>query len=298
MADKHFVPRWRYQRVQVPPSTDVAFSFVWADPTVFSNTDPWPWHLHWLSMAGKPEMSIAPPFDDPTGGLGRRLALQAAISQWSTINLVPVSALAAMPHLRKPKFLAADSPSGLHFAFPQEVIFAPDGSIIAQVQNTSVEAASNFSLVLNGYRHRNDGSREPDQLSGIYPEELEPGASDTMSASDLYNDGETDFVAREMIILGGNDDASDVPTNAGTRCAWRINPATGIPWMPQAELIPEGCIAPFNRPFSLFDLGPRAYEFPKGTIMRRRQRLDLKVINLTDQQQVADLALFGMLEVS
>jgi hypothetical protein len=293
MAEKHFVPRWRYQRVEIPAGETVE-----ADPVPFSNTEVWPWDLRFLSLVGEPNVEEASaPFDTVVGGLGARLRFKLSISQWSSVNLVPVSGLAMMPHLHSPLSLPSWTLAASAFKFDLPVILGPDDAIVAEVQNTDpVGNYKDFSLVFNGTRNREDGSKQPDQLAGIYQEELGPGVSDTLDDADLYNDGESDFHLHEMLL-----DASLAPVANvyGNKARWRINPSTGIMWMDRNELIPEGNICPFNRPgLDRYDRGPRAYEFPKQTILRRRQRLTLKVENLSDVLQVADLALFGYLEVS
>ena len=295
MATKHFVPRWRHQQVTIP-----ALGTIPTDPVPFSNTEIWPWHLHWLALVGEPNIALASaPYDTVGGGLGARLLLQASISQWSTINLVPVLGGAMMPHLRNPLTMPPWAPFGQRFQFPEAAVLSPDESIVAEVQNNGPAGASGFSLVFNGYRHREDGSREPEQLAGIYEDDLDPGVSDTLDSGDLYNDGESDVHLHEMILDTGHI-IQGAPSNSfGTKSSWRINPATGVQWMDLAGLIPEGGICPFNRPgFALLDEGPRAYEFPAGTILRRRQRLTLDIDNLSDVAQTANLVLFGLLEVS
>jgi len=294
MSDKHFVPRWRYQRVEIPASETIE-----ADPVVFSNTEVWPWDLRWLSLVGNPNLTLASaPYDTNVGGMANRLRLKMAISQWGSVNLVPVVAGAMMPQRHSPLSMPDWMVGGSRFGFDLPVILGDDENIVARVQNASdTTAYRDYSLVLNGTRNREDGSKEPEQLSGIYQYNLEPGASDTLDDSDLYNDGESEILLHEMILDARS--AIIVDNAYGNKARWRINPATGIQWMDYPELIPEGNICPFNRPgFAEWDEGPRAYEFPKGTIMKRRQRMTLKITNLSDVVQTADIALFGYLEVS
>jgi hypothetical protein len=237
------------------------------------------------------------------GGLSRRLRVQLAISQWSSIDLVPMTFGAWAPHLTHPQSLVDFVGGGQRFSFSQApVILGPDESIIAKVQNLFGEKTRPWSLVFNGWRLREDGSKQPEQLAGIYQDSLADGASDVMDSSDLYNDGETDLYLHEMILCsappnGGKD------SQFGKKAAWRINPATGVQWMDRPEMIPEGNICPFNRPgfdpggAGTFDAGPRAYAFPSNTVLRRRQRVLIRVENLSDVPQVADFALHGPLEV-
>ncbi len=290
MADKHFVPRWRYQRVEIPASSTVE-----ADPVVFSNTEIWPWDLRWLSLVGEPNVTDASaPYTTVAGGLGTRLRFKLSISQWSSINLVACAGSAMMPHLHHPLPLPDWSVYAERFKFDLPVILGPDESMVCAVRNGDTTSASDFGLAFNGYRVRDDGSKEPAQLSGIYDDTLAYQTTDTLDSADLYNDGESDLYLHEMLL-----DAPAADGVYGNKSWWRINPATGVAWMDNALLIPEGNICPFNRPgFAEFDEGPRAYEFPKGTVMRRRQRVSLEITNLSDVAQTADLALFGYLEVS
>jgi len=293
MADKHFVPRWRYQRVEIPAEDTVRL-----DPVPFSNMEVWPWDLRFLSLTGEPVVATeGTTYLSDFGGVAGRVELKMGMSQWGSLNYVPIEAVAMMPPLRRPLTLPSWAVYGSRFQFERPIILPPDDTIVAEVQNTSGDAAGGFSLVFNGYRYREDGTKQPEQLAGRYDAELGDNVSDTLDSSDLSNDGEGDIHMVDMIL----DPTLTPPAmnTAGLKSAWKVNPNTGIQWMDQGVLIPEGNLAPFNRlNYDDMDAGPRAFEFPKGTVMRRRQRLETFIRNLTEQDQVVHVCLFGYLEVS
>jgi hypothetical protein len=134
------------------------------------------------------------------------------------------------------------------------------------------------------------------------------GAKSIIRHADMFNNGRSAMKLYEMMLTAGTLRAvSDSETHYATtykyrtlnEVAWRVNPSTGVQWMPDPNPIPVGNIAPFNRAFWDFqDEGPRAYIFPPNTVLEPKQRLGIKVVNMSESAQTIDVCVFGLLEVS
>lgn len=308
MGDIKYVPRWLPQRVTLPAATTLPLP-----ASGFANTELWPWRLHWMSVTGVPPVETG---EDPRraymGGVASRLTWQLGISQYGDINLVPLATDAMLgTHYRLPqKADSTDVP--FRFRFPAEVVLPPDSGIVARVANTyNVENGLIHSpgILLNGYHGAMGVDREPAQLAAYGDGNIGQNSAQTLDAADLFNNGRDDMVLYEMMITGGcrrlstyeGQNGDPFGTTAwpfGTAHSWRINPSTGIEWMPDPNPIPAGNIAPWNRPqFDPWNAGPRAYVFPEDTVLKPRQRLSVKVGNIDDESVTFTVCLFGMLEV-
>jgi hypothetical protein len=295
-----YTPRWIHHEIQIPANTTVR-----VDPGWFANTEIWDWELHWLSVTGNVvlEEGAAAPWNDTSGGVARTLRWEIGITQYSDINLVALGGQALFGQYKDVHQLDNIQKVGLQFRFPVHFPLAPDSGLVASAQNVFDEADSNLTLTLNGYHidgvwPNGDQKRRPAQLAGR-TSGLNPQAQTDLQSSDLFNRGDVDMYLYEMML-----DALTMPLDldedlpACNNVAWRINPSTGVQWMPNALPIPAGNIAPYNRaPRDYLDLGPRVYEFPPDIVLKPRQRLGQRITNLTGALQTIDVCLFGTLKV-
>lgn len=292
MGKKRYVPRWIYEEFTVSASA----KRVRLPASVFANNEPWPMDLHWFSILGA----------TPRGGggdvnVGHNMLLEVGITGKSDINLEPtyVEVIASDSSFRE--LSNADDP-GLLVRFPHPIEFGPEETIVAQVQNDDASGGGgtvrNASIVFNGLQDFGHGGLEPMQLAGTGPDELEYQNSYTFDSPDLRNSGDNTAYLLEMLIQGGYYMTHNVHFE-GVR--WRINPATGVPWMPNPRLIPAGSIAPFNR-YSFdgyrYPIYPEVYVFPKGgSRLNPRQAVQFEVTDLSAVKTRIHVCLFGVLEV-
>jgi hypothetical protein len=296
-----YAPRWLHDEVIVPAS-----GTVYLPSSVFANTEVYPWHLHWLSVVGIPDTTgMEAPWDTAAGGVGRRLRFEVGISQWGDINLVPANTLSMFA--QESPMVQSDNlmNPGVHFGFTRPFPLAPDAGMVCEVQNLNAsEVTVKASILFTGFhRVHEDGQarRRPAMLAGTAEEYLQAGGSqDMLDRADLLNNGRDTLYIQDM-IMDGMEGLLDLETfyPALDQLAWRINPSTGIPWMPRPRPIPVGCIAPHNRAEAgWLDEGPKAYEFPEDTILQPRQRLGIKITELSGVAQTLHVCLHGLLEVS
>jgi hypothetical protein len=131
-------------------------------------------------------------------------------------------------------------------------------------------------------------------LAACYKGVLGYGNSIVMSSNDLYNNGEETFWARNLCI----NDLVSLAHLENANVGVKINPNSGIPWLPQEDFIPLGNFAPMGIfAYDFLDQGPNVYVFPTSTIMRPRQRLGVEVTNLSSAEQKFGLCLHGLVEV-
>jgi hypothetical protein len=274
--------------------------------------------LYWLSLTGQALVESEAGdygFNNTSGGVGRRLYLEVGISQKSdsAINYAYTGAL--MSHNERIYQHEGPFDFGLRVAFPTLVDLPPDTGIIADMQsnfNESVQGGTyyvwNPGLLINGFFEGPEGSRRPSQLAGFVASDnvvpITAGTKVGIHNADLFNDGKETIKMHEMVLTTSQLIYAET---AGTvfsapeleRVSWRVNPTSGPEWMPQSEPIPAGNIAPFNRGANdLTDRGPKAYVFPDGIRLNPRQRVGIKVGNLSSTKtQTFDLCLFGLMEV-
>jgi len=304
------VPRWLWQEVAIPQSGEVI-----VDPSNFANTTPYPMRLHWLSICGKAAVSGAP-YDELSGGVTRRFNVEVGITGYSDVNLVPMVGSAffcARRVIQKDYNGAGSAAHSANVFIPRALRIPKDGGLVVEIQNISnpddyTVAKSVYggylpifqpSIVAQGYH---DESKIPGFLAGRIPETLLGGGPQRFNCSDLLNQGREDFIITSVNVdsttaTPGYLDvqAEEVPTLNKT--AWRINPVTGIQWMPQPDPIPTGCIAPFTRTYDANDEGPKVYEFPKNVVLTPRQRLGVKFTDQSSSAQTIYVCLHGELEV-
>ena len=307
-----YTPRWLHQRIKIP-----AGEFVRMDPGVFANTEMWPWALHWMSVTGTVVLDTGEPdyeYDQTVGGVARRLLFEVGHSQYGDINLVygMTDAFLGSNEAQLNHWDVVDQ--ACKFKFPVPYSLAPDTGIIAEVQslNSSAIAIWNPGIIINGYHEHTKSPRETAMLGGYIKSTttkyLANNATAKIRYADMFNDGRTPMKLYEMMLTPGAFRCSvDSQTRYTTlykyqalnELAWRINPSSGVPWMPRPAPIPVGNIAPFNRGIWDFnDVGPRSYMFPPNTVLEPKQRLGVKVGNMSASDQTIDVCVFGLLEVS
>ena len=302
-------PRWLHEKVTVP-----AGSITRVSPTAFKNLESWDWHLHWLSVTGlATEESTAGDYgyDSPAGGVGRRLTWRIGITGEGDINLVEDMTDCVFGINERLTQLHDVDDVACRFRFPIPFVLAPDTGIVAQVRNDYFETAATTwdypAIVLNGYQKRPERvGKTPAQLAGTGPQALAYGATHIIESADLLNNGRDPLYLTEMLITpcqiatdSTGEYTSLMLAPQLNRLHWRINPSTGVPWMPRKALIPAGNIAPFNRAIWDFDdQAPRAMRFPEGTALKPKQAVSMEIRNRSTEPQVVDICLFGLLEVS
>lgn len=292
------VPRWLWQEVKIPQSGEIVI-----DPSTFANNTTYPMRLHWLSICGNAALSGAP-YDNASGGVTRRMNVEVGITGYSDINLVPMVGTAffcAKRYRQKDFWGFAGGQSPAEIYLPRALRIPRDSGLVVDVQNiedlTTIPALYEPSIVAHGYYDR---SKLPGFLAGRMQEDILVGGPLRFNSSDLLNRGREDFIITS-ISVDTHTYTGDIETGITkpqlTNVAWRINPATGIQWMPQPGPIPLGCIAPFTRVYDQSDEGPKAYEFPKQIVLAPRQRLGVKFTDLSTSAQTVYVCLHGELEV-
>jgi hypothetical protein len=153
------------------------------------------------------------------------------------------------------------------------------------------------SIVCHGYRAQ---SKIPGFLAGRLNKTLTLGQQDVIDAADLLNSGREDFIITSISVdaMDHSADNTEVPPYFDpVAISWKINPSSGIQWMPRENPIPIGCLAPTSRYVGTFDQYPLAYMFPENVVLMPRQRLGIQVTEVSDNIQSIHLCLFGELEV-
>jgi len=289
----HPVPRWIHAKLTIPQSG----KNIRIDPSLFANTEPWPWNIKWLSIVGQ----VSPGGGDYAagyGGVSRVLNFEIGITGASDINLVPTvgTALFASNKLIMTKF--SNVRQGISHKFDKPPILAKDDGLIVDYQRFGAEAYSYPTFI--AYCIGVD-SGKPSILSGRGPADVAINTSGTIDSADLMNKGREALYVKELIIdpdsyQGHVEGETAVNLN---QVHWRINPSTGVQWMPRPNPIPAGNIAPFNRVTNdARDEGPKMYEFPRGTYLYPRQRIGMRVTEVAGAAQTIHLCLYGELEVS
>jgi len=294
------VPRWLWQEVTIPQSGEIII-----DPSNFANTTAYPMVLSWLSICGKVATAGAP-YDDAAGGVVRRLNVEVGLTGYSDINLVPMVGTAFFCGKRfRQKDLGNASATTVVSAdleIPRALRIPRDGGLVVSCQNIhdpddDVSLISP-SIVAQGYH---DDSKIPGVLAGRHTETITSATGPQLfNSSDLLNRGREDFIITSITVTdravrAAGEGIEIIPQL--TSAAWRINPVTGVEWMPQPDPIPTGCLSPFTRLYDVYDEGPKVYEFPKNVVLQPRQRLGIKLTEQSAAAQTVYICLRGELEV-
>jgi hypothetical protein len=301
-----YIPRWLYEEFQLDDAATQKLP-----PTSFANTEVWPMRLKWLSVCGRTTLNTLFPWHLEDGGITRRIELEVGITGYSDVNIVPIGGhglMAAERQLQKDMNSVTPDATAGNIEIARPVTVPRDGGLVVMVQNTGLRhlhgqeddtfQAVMPSIVFHGYHQQ---SRIPGFLAGRLNKTLTIGQQDTIDAADLLNNGREDFIITQI-----SADAGDCLYPSGEiphyfydlmSLAWKINPSSGVQWMPRERPIPIGCLAPFSRMLDLFDIGPKAYVFPDNVILMPRQRLGIQVTELSDMTQSLHICLFGELEV-
>ena len=307
MGDITYVPRWLHARVTVQENLAIDL----LDAGLFANTDLWPMQLHWLSLTGTVVQEPSGDYANAVGGVARRLFFEVGMSQKgdTSANMALADVLfspaeRAMQHHGPYDY-------GVKFKFPTPVDLPPDSGLVVEMQNhlaPGIDIVWNPGILVNGYKETVTGEREAVQLMGFVKSvdgaPIEQNTTAVIRSADLFNDGRETMKLYEMMLTPAqlhytraNNVTKRLPQL--NQISWRINPTSGPAWMPRPLPIPAGNIAPFNRAmFDMNDEAPRAYVFPEKTMLRPKQRVSIKVGNISaTMPQTFDLCLFGMLEV-
>lgn len=294
-----FVPRWLWQEIKVPQSGEVIL-----DASNFANTTPYPMRLHWISITGNVALAGAP-YDNASGGVMRRLNVELGITGYSDINLVPfvgTAYFAARHHIQK-DYLPANGVSPCANMFIPRAIRVPqDGGLVVEVENIEDRSADltlyKPSIIAHGYK---DESRIPGFLAGRLNENItNDGGKKVIDATDLLNKGREDFIITDISLdtkCSNKIDETTTQYSQMTNVAWRVNPLSGIQWMPNPNPIPVGNICPFTRQYDQADEGPQVYDVPENTVLQPRQRLSIKLTEVSAAAQSINVCIHGELEV-
>lgn len=284
-----WTPRWRHQKLSVDQSSTIR-----PRPSLFSNDSPWNWHLKWLSLAGVP-VTAAAPFDDTQAPIGRRFEIEISITQKSDVNYARANVGTIFAGHTVPYQGSAT------YFFNPIVEIPPDTGIVAEISfadPTSERTLINPAIVFNGTRlERNLGVR-PAQLASYEDVNLGYQEAVTFGEQELFNNGEEPLYLHNMVLPGALEGGSNLDYYI-SQTLIRINPTTGVPWMPDNSMIPIGCVCPhssYSNPAA--PAGAEYYKFPQGTILRPRQKLSVELENLTAAAQPnVNFCLHGYLEV-
>lgn len=292
----HPVPRWIHAKLTIPQSG----KNIRIDPSLFANTEPWPWNIKWLSLVGNPS-TAGGDYSSVSGGVGRRLNFEIGITGASDINLVPTvgTTLFSSNKLTVGGFNTINQ--GIRHKFDRPPILPRDAGLIVDYQNLGADTFGYPSII--AYCQGVD-SGKPVILAGRGPASVAYNTSSTIDSADLMNKGREAVYVKELVLDPESYEDSDAGTPATTdvildQIHWRVNPSVGVQWMPRPNPIPAGNVAPYNRVRGdYYDTGPRVYEFPRGTYLYPRQRLGIRVTEVSAAAQTIHLCLYGEVEAS
>jgi len=283
----YIVPRWLHYSAALPSEATTELP-----PTTFSNTTMYRWKLVGLSFVGNPTTASAP-YDEADGGLGTRILLELGKTGCGDMNLVPapLTAFCAPPGLIRQHMGAYNLAYDVHLPRPYRL--PRDSGLEVTVRNNNGAAnLPEITFLARGV----DPKGYPVVLGGVVAEGLEPGNQVVMDSADLYNKGKTE-VYLDRFSFKVVDDKGTTWAEGLIPVSYLVNPTTGENFMPGPTPIPVGNIAPMCRVYDASDEGPRVYTFPPNTYLYPRQRLGVKLTNLTDADQDIHVCLFGELEV-
>jgi len=288
-----WTPQWLYRHITIDAGETIRLS-----PGAFMNNEPWPLHLKWLSLAGNTVLDDSGGFTNYLGGVARRLQFEFSMSQKGDISADWCNSRTIM----------ADDQAAMYsqcsrYDFSPAFPIGPEEGINAEVFNmddVDKESTDYPGIMFTGLRkERKFDGLVPAHLGGHYRGSVGYADSVTMPSTDLFNNGEETLWLRQMLVGSLNYHAIGTrPASTRFKLAWRVNPNAGIQWMPNPEPIPVGNLVPFTvHNFDFGGYGPAVWVFPKGSILRARQRFGVKVLNLSDKTQQFGLCLHGIMEV-
>lgn len=296
--EKFYSPRWLHQFVTIGATSHLPIP-----SRFFANNEIWDWHLVYLAIVGTATTDETGDYSNALGGVARRLRFNVGISQQGDINIVPSNGQAMFGPDRSYIVHSNDLNVGAAHIFDptRPYRLPPDTGIGAVVRNDSATNIDNLGCLFMAYEEPEGegGPRNPVHIGGYAIEELQPGNQYTFDDADLFNDGEHPAIFTDMVLQGFAINEAQASFNTWDQVSWRVNPSTGPNWMPNPQPIPVGCLCPFNRGIAdVFDVSPRAYAFPRDTVMHPRQRLSVEAFNYSASAQEFHLCLFGYLEVT
>ena len=312
-ANIELVPRWIWKQVEIPASGE---AFI--DPSDFANTSAYPMRLHWVSVCGKVATGDAP-YNVVDGGPLRRMDVELGVTGYSDVNLVPSVGLSLFcsGHYTQKYARLAQYDHGVNLELPRPIRIPKDGGLVVEVQNTYNDVLTYGQFTVNPIMRRPtlvglgyyEESRIPGILAGSLKEDLPRYAKTLINSSDLLNRGREAFILTNLSVDSGSAVYLDfvfeeqsfiiagLTVNHMTNIAWRVNPVSGVEWMPQNDPIPVGCLAPNTRVRDTDDEGPKCYNFSRNVVLMPRQRFGLKMTDVSGVAQTVNVCLHGELEV-
>lgn len=310
---KKYVPRWLYSRKLTVPGTD----YVEVDSTIFRNDTIWPMKLEWMSVistgANMPQW----------GGAAHRMAIEMSISGKGPMFPTPESMSALFTPMQCPRLkLNYSMAPGLNFDFNQNVVIPPNTGIVAEMFNRNTTPTIipppakingivepipggwfNPSIVFKGIiDDPHSEGKDPVMLADRWPFYVGPEDSKVLRGAGLRNNGLKNVRLKHMSLSSGSswghDTEPPMDALAYSLLEWRVNPTTGVQWMPDPSTIPVGAIAPYNRCFfDMQNIGPRVMEFADNIYMNPTQQLELGIYSDYEEDVSLGLCLFGYMEV-
>jgi hypothetical protein len=336
-----YVPRWLHFQANVTADL-TGFQFTEIPPNVFANETIWPYRLEYLTITGFPPGIptggvVAGGF---FGGVGNNVNLELGISGVSDINQVTATATTVMGMSKREVLCPSYSPFGggnappyydspLVFKLKYPYLLAKGNGLNVQfrssiddyqfISNANYGASPSFAA----YGHSAVGGN-PVMLAGTFRTSDNPdafpvitgGGGISITKADLVNDGADDvlidtlcFTYNELNIV--NADATSFGVMPPLFSEYLVNPINGLKWMPGSDAIPIMGLCPGSFPWPVrfgtqASVGmPVTYEFPASTVLRRRQRLSVRMSNRAVYPAVVpvslpvrvNVTLFGYLEV-
>lgn len=291
-----WTPQWLYRHITIDADETIRLS-----PGAFINNEPWPLYLKWLSLAGTVTVDDSGEFSDEEGGVTRRLQFEFSMTQKGDLNAEWCNG----------HTILADSQPAVYgyvsrYDFSPEFPLGPEEGITAEYTNLDAINALNCQnpglMFLGVRKERKFKGYVPAHLGAHYHGTVGLNDSVTMPHTDLYNNGEETIFLKQMLLGDHNMLEASIPTTLSItdkfRALWRINPNSGVQWMPNPEPIPIGNIAPLSlNPYDVAGYGPTVWVFPKDSVLRPRQHFGIKVRNISDKTQQFGLCLHGIMEV-
>lgn len=291
-----WTPQWLYRHITIDADETIRL-----DPGAFMNNEPWPLHLKWMSLAGSTIIDDSGDFSTYEGGVTRRLQFEFSMTGKGDISAEWCNGHTVLAD-GQPVIYGRASRYDFSPAFP----LGPEEGINAEYVNIdgidNLDSQSPGIMFIGLRKERKFNGFVPAHLAAHYHNAVGFNDSVTMPSTDLYNNGEEPIWLRQMLVGCHSPAQASISTTLEitekSRAAWRVNPNSGVQWMPNPEPIPVGNLAPFTvHPFDFAGWGPTAWVFPKGCVLRPRQRFGIKLRNLADKTQQFGLCLHGIMEV-
>lgn len=339
----HYIPRWLHFKANV--SADLTgFAFTEIPPNAFANESIYSYHLEYLTISGFPPGAPIGALTSGFfwGGVGNCVNLELGISGVSDINQVTATATTVMGHGPRKVLCPSFSPLGGGSPPPyyDDVLIQKlkYPYLLSRGNGLNVEFRSSrddwqFDAI-NVYQGvpafaahgRSLHGNHPVMIAGTHRDSDNPdvfpiitgGGGISFNKADLVNDGQDDVLIDTLCFSCPVLNAATITDQfgvgkvaIGVYSEYLVNPINGPKWMPGSSLIPIMGICPGSLPWPMQNglqpivHPPAVYQFPSSTVLRRRQRLSVRMFNNAVVPEVApvsmpvrvDVTLFGYMEV-